>query len=98
MNVVKIRINKTDIQFWMLTIMLEFRHTHNSPDSLNFKIYQILLEARASEHSARMVAMKNATDNAQQLIKDLTLQYNKLRQSNITKELLEIATAQMAVG
>jgi F-type H+-transporting ATPase subunit gamma len=45
-----------------------------------------------------MVAMKNATDNAQQLIKDLTLQYNKLRQSNITKELLEIATAQMAVG
>jgi F-type H+-transporting ATPase subunit gamma len=65
---------------------------------LNFKIYQILLEAKASEHSARMVAMKNATDNAQQLIKDLTLQYNKLRQSNITKELLEIATAQMAVG
>jgi F-type H+-transporting ATPase subunit gamma len=68
------------------------------PHSLNFKIYQILLEAKASEHSARMVAMKNATDNAQQLIKDLTLQYNKLRQSNITKELLEIATAQMAVG
>jgi F-type H+-transporting ATPase subunit gamma len=68
------------------------------PHSLNFKIYQILLEAKASEHSARMVAMKNATDNAQQLIKELTLQYNKLRQSNITKELLEIATAQMAVG
>jgi len=65
---------------------------------LNFKVYQILLEARASEHSARMVAMKNATDNAKQIIKDLTLQYNKLRQSNITRELLEIATAQMAVG
>ncbi|MGA2241308.1 MAG: ATP synthase F1 subunit gamma [Verrucomicrobiota bacterium] len=68
------------------------------PHYLNFRVYQILLEARASEHSARMVAMKNATDNAQQLIRDLTLQYNKLRQSNITKELLEIATAQMAVG
>jgi F-type H+-transporting ATPase subunit gamma len=68
------------------------------PHSMNFKVYQILLEARASEHSARMVAMKNATDNAKQLIKDLTLQYNKLRQSNITRELLEIATAQMAVG
>jgi F-type H+-transporting ATPase subunit gamma len=68
------------------------------PHSLNFHIHQILLEARASEHSARMVAMKNATDNAQQLIKDLTLEYNKLRQSNITKELLEIATAQMAVS
>ncbi|HLX94709.1 MAG TPA: ATP synthase F1 subunit gamma [Verrucomicrobiae bacterium] len=68
------------------------------PHSLNFRVYQILLEARASEHSARMVAMKNATDNAQQLIKGLTLEYNKLRQSNITKELLEIATAQMAVS
>ena len=68
------------------------------PHSLNFQMHQILLEAKASEHSARMVAMKNATDNAQQLIKDLTLEYNKLRQSNITKELLEIATAQMAVS
>jgi len=68
------------------------------PHSLNFQVHQILLEAKASEHSARMVAMKNATDNAKQLIKDLTLEYNKLRQSNITKELLEITTAQMAVG
>src|SRR5580658_236707 len=68
------------------------------PHSLSFQVHQILLEARASEHSARMVAMKNATDNAKQLIKDLTLEYNKLRQSNITKELLEITTAQMAVG
>ncbi len=68
------------------------------PHSMNFQVHQILLEARASEHSSRMVAMKNATDNAKQLIKDLTLEYNKLRQSNITKELLEIATAQMAVG
>ncbi len=68
------------------------------PHYLNFRIYQILLEAKASEHSARMVAMKNATDNAKQIIKDLTLEYNKLRQANITKELLEITTAQMAVG
>ena len=68
------------------------------PHSINFRVHQILFEARASEQSARMVAMKNATDNAKQLIKDLTLEYNKLRQSNITKELLEIASAQMAVG
>jgi F-type H+-transporting ATPase subunit gamma len=68
------------------------------PHSLNFEIYQILLEAKASEQSARMVAMKNATDNAQQLIKDLTLEYNKLRQANITKELLEISSAAMALG
>jgi len=68
------------------------------PHYINFQVFQILLEAKASEHSARMVAMKNATDNANQLIKDLTIEYNKLRQSNITKELLEIATAQMAMG
>ena len=68
------------------------------PHYLNFQVYQILLEAKASEHSARMVAMKNATDNAKQLIKDLTLEYNKLRQANITRELLEITTAQMAMG
>jgi F-type H+-transporting ATPase subunit gamma len=68
------------------------------PHFINFIVYQILLEAKASEHSARMVAMKNATDNAKQLIKDLTLEYNKMRQANITKELLEITTAQTALG
>jgi len=68
------------------------------PHSLNFQMHQILLEAKASEQSARMVAMKNATDNAKEIIKSLTLEYNKLRQANITKELLEITTAQMAVG
>jgi F-type H+-transporting ATPase subunit gamma len=68
------------------------------PHYLNFQVYQILLEAKASEHSARMVAMKNATDNAKEIIKDLTLEYNKLRQSNITRELLEITSAAMAMG
>ncbi|MDA1273703.1 MAG: ATP synthase F1 subunit gamma [Verrucomicrobia bacterium] len=68
------------------------------PHYLNYQMYQFLHEAKASEQSARMVAMKNATDNAQQIIKDLTLEYNKLRQANITKELLEITTAQMALG
>jgi F-type H+-transporting ATPase subunit gamma len=68
------------------------------PHYLNFQVYQILLEAKASEHSSRMVAMKNATDNAKQLIKDLTLEYNKLRQANITRELLEITSAAMAMG
>lgn len=68
------------------------------PHYLNYQMYQVLLESKASEHSARMVAMKNATDNAKQIIKDLTLEYNKLRQANITRELLEITTAQMALG
>jgi F-type H+-transporting ATPase subunit gamma len=62
---------------------------------LNIFIYRVLLEAKASEQSARMVAMKNATDSAGDLIKDLTLEYNKLRQGNITRELLEIAGGQL---
>ena len=55
---------------------------------LNIYIYYVLLNAKASEQSARMVSMKNATDSAEDLIKALTLEYNKLRQGNITKELL----------
>jgi len=62
---------------------------------LNILVYRVLLEARASEQSARMVAMKNATDSAADLIEDLTLEYNKLRQGNITNELLEIAGGQL---
>lgn len=61
---------------------------------LNIYMYQVLLNAKASEQSARMVSMKNATDNADSLIKDLKLEYNKLRQGNITKELLDIAGGQ----
>jgi F-type H+-transporting ATPase subunit gamma len=68
------------------------------PHYISFQIFQMILDARASEHSARMVAMKNATDNAKQLVKDLTLEYNKVRQAGITTELLEIASAQLAVG
>jgi F-type H+-transporting ATPase subunit gamma len=68
------------------------------PQYVNNTLWQMLLEARASEHSSRMVAMKNATDNAKQMLKDLSLEYNKLRQAAITNELLEITTAKMALG
>jgi F-type H+-transporting ATPase subunit gamma len=61
---------------------------------LNIYLYYVLLNAKASEQSARMVSMKNATDSAEGLIKELSLEYNKLRQGNITKELLEIAGGQ----
>jgi len=74
----------------VLDVMLPFYIQH--------EVFQMILDARASEHSARMVAMKNATDNANQFIKDLTLEYNKMRQAGITTELLEIATAQMALS
>ena len=65
---------------------------------LNIFIYQVLLNAKASEQSARMVAMKNATDNANTLINDLSLEYNKLRQGKITTELLEIVGGQLAAA
>ena len=61
---------------------------------LNIFLYFVLLNAKASEQSARMVSMKNATDSAETLIRELTLAYNKLRQGNITTELLEIAGGQ----
>lgn len=61
-------------------------------------IYQVSLEAKASEHSARMVAMKAATDNAKNLVDDLSLEYNKARQAAITQEILELASAASANG
>ena len=61
---------------------------------LNIFVYLVLLNAKASEQSARMVSMKSATDNAESMIKDLTLAYNKLRQGHITQELLEIQGGQ----
>ncbi|MEZ5301813.1 MAG: FoF1 ATP synthase subunit gamma [Verrucomicrobiales bacterium] len=67
------------------------------PQYIHYQFYQMVLEARASEHSARMVAMKSATDNAKQMVKDLTLEYNKVRQAAITGELLEITTAMRAM-
>lgn len=71
-------------------------------DSLLFhylenQIRDALYEAEASEHSARMIAMKNATDNAKELIDILTLEYNKARQAKITSEIADIVTARMAV-
>ena len=68
------------------------------PHYIQMEIYQVLLEAAASEHSARMVAMKNASDNAAELVDDLTLAYNQVRQANITNEILDITTASLAVN
>ncbi len=66
------------------------------PLYLNREVYHQVLDAKASEHSARMVAMKTAKDNATKLLGDLTLEYNKARQAGITAEILEIAAAQFA--
>jgi F-type H+-transporting ATPase subunit gamma len=61
------------------------------------RVFQAVLELTASEQSARMVAMKSATENAQELIDDLTLTYNKVRQTNITREMIEIATGAQSI-
>jgi len=61
-------------------------------------IYQSFLEARASEHSARMVTMKNASQNANELVADLKLVFNKQRQASITNELLDITTAMASLS
>jgi F-type H+-transporting ATPase subunit gamma len=60
------------------------------------RLFQAILESKASEESSRMVAMKNATENAEELIEDLTLSYNKVRQANITREMIEIASGAQA--
>ena len=68
------------------------------PRYLNTQIWQFLLESYASEQAARMVAMENATSNARDMIKDLTLQFNKARQTAITTEMLEIVSGAEALS
>ncbi len=67
------------------------------PRYIEVRLYQALLEHLASEHSARMVAMRNATQSAKDMIQDLTLAYNKLRQANITREIIEVSSGASAL-
>jgi F-type H+-transporting ATPase subunit gamma len=67
------------------------------PKHLNFQMWRIVLESNAAEQGARMTAMDNATENARELIKDLTLKFNNARQASITKELLEIVSGAEAL-
>ena len=68
------------------------------PRYIEVQLYQALLESKASEHAARMVAMRNATDNANEIVQDLTLTYNKVRQATITREMIEVASGANAQG
>jgi F-type H+-transporting ATPase subunit gamma len=68
------------------------------PFYVDHQVYQLALSAKASEHSARMVAMKTSKDNATELLGDLTLEYNKARQAGITQEILEIAASQFSAA
>ncbi len=68
------------------------------PRHVTIQVWRYLLESFASEQAARMVAMENATENAGELIKDLTLEFNKARQASITKEMLEIVSGAEALS
>lgn len=67
------------------------------PHYVEIQLYQVILEATASEHSARMVAMKNANENAAEIVKELRLVFNELRQQQITREIADVVTARMAL-
>ena len=64
------------------------------PYTLRMRIFEVLLDSATAEHAARMIAMQTATDNAQELLGDLTLTYNKRRQQAITDELADIMQAE----
>ncbi len=85
-------INEEDRTHELYTVEPDHETVLNSilPYLLQVKLYYSLLEAKASEHSARMVAMKNASDKARDLSKELTLSFNKARQAQITREVSEI--------
>jgi len=68
------------------------------PSYVDVQVYQAVLETKASEHSARMITMRNATENALDLVKDLTLSLNKARQASITREIAEISAGANALG
>ena len=68
------------------------------PRLTEIRIYQAILEANASEHNSRMIAMKNATDSAKTMIEELTLYYNQARQAGITQEIAEISSGTEALN
>ncbi len=68
------------------------------PDYLNISVYRALLESTASEHGARMTAMRSAAENAESMIGDLTLEMNRVRQAEITQEILEVVSGAEALG
>lgn len=97
LGIEEVKVEETPVSEFLLEpsadIVLQYALFH----LIDTKIYQALLETKAAEHSARMMAMQNATDNAKDLVSDLTLTYNQVRQEAITKELSEIASASAAL-
>lgn len=98
-------IRKEDIQEDVVDERIEYLFEPDKNEILNQlipyyienQLFQLVLESYASEQSARMIAMKNATDNATEITKELTLIYNRMRQMQITNEINDIATAQLTI-
>jgi F-type H+-transporting ATPase subunit gamma len=88
---------KTDTSDYIYEPSKQFIIKELIPKSLRIQFYKALLDSNAAEHGARMTAMHQATDNATDLLKDLTLQYNKERQATITNEILEIVSGAEAL-
>lgn len=86
-----------EIKEYLIEPNINLLLTQIVPKLINAIIYQLLLDALASEHSARMIAMKNATDSAGELISSLTLSFNQIRQAGITQELSEIIAGASAL-
>jgi F-type H+-transporting ATPase subunit gamma len=68
------------------------------PEYVNISLYRALLESAASEHGARMTAMRNAAENAESMMDDLTLEMNRVRQAEITQEILEVVAGAEGLG
>ncbi|NUM25810.1 MAG: ATP synthase F1 subunit gamma [Candidatus Buchananbacteria bacterium] len=88
---------KKDVTEYLFEPSADFVLSHFLPRLIEVQIYQAILESNASEHSARMVAMKNASDAASDLINELTLSFNKARQAGITQEISEISVSKAAL-
>lgn len=89
--------NQKDVTEYLFEPSADFVLSHFLPRLIEVQIYQAILESNASEHSARMIAMKNASDAASDLISDLTLSFNKARQAGITQEISEISVSKAAL-
>lgn len=86
-----IKFKETDMRRYLFEPNTEQLLDEVLPDLVSIAIYQSIVESLASEHSARMTAMKTATDNASSLVEDLTLVYNRARQESITREIIEVS-------
>ena len=89
------RNDREDSGLWLLEPSREDLLEELLPKLMRLKVYTMLLDSSAAEHAARTVAMQMATDNGEEILENLTLEYNKARQQKITSEILDIVGGSM---